>query len=129
MNENPTKRKHVNSLTFKDKLRLMDWLRANEAKLPNLTIKEIVAAANEHLGPDKSCAVEQLRDICNDSHIIWACRTVRTTASPESLAGIQKRLTLLERRFAMMCKYEAGVSLVQLDEYIAAEQLDEFLEE
>jgi hypothetical protein len=100
-----------NNLTFEQRYKLIQWLQANEGRLPSLTIKQIMDEAGKHI--NGSCSDKQLRKLCTLTHTTWSFKREKPPSSARSDTRTG-RLNRLEERFGSLCK-KLGIPLEDLD--------------
>lgn len=116
-----------NSLNFKQRLALVDWLRANENKMPDMLIEDIVTAAGKHIGA--TCSLKQLRSICAAAHIKWQPKrkerevAARPVTLRDEVLALNREVARLQLRFLALCQ-ELGVEVAKLD---GPDNLDELI--
>lgn len=90
---------HVNSLNFSDRIKLVDWLRAERDVIPTRTVEENVEAAKAHIG--RSCSAQQLRDLAKAADVPWRpqlpARTGGGAAGSRRYQELEARVKMLEQ--------------------------------
>lgn len=96
-----TKRKHTHSLNFEQRVRMVDWLRANADKLAGMAPDEIVKVCGESIG--HPCSLMQVREAAKASKVPWVHKRRRAANGNDKtrLGRLEARIANIEQQLGI----------------------------
>ncbi len=83
--------RQINALTIKERIQMLDWIRAHKHEIPQMSGKQILKLVVKAIG--HPCSLEQIRKTARADGVEWKTRNTQINR-----AAIKSRMEVLEAR-------------------------------